>query len=77
MARFGTEKEAADYLGLPIATFRDLVGAKRLPGLVAEFGKYDLKAIDEAADTISGVGKPSNRFDQWIEERRRRNARSA
>ena len=52
MARLASEKEAADYIGLEVATFRAWVSSGRLPQPIADCGKYDLKAIDLAIDRI-------------------------
>jgi hypothetical protein len=74
MARLLTEKEAAEAIGLELATFRDWVSCGRLPKAIPECGKFDLKAIDAAIDRISGLGGPSNALDAW---RAKQNARSA
>jgi predicted site-specific integrase-resolvase len=73
MARLVTEKEAAEIIGIELATFRDWVSCGRLPKPIPECGKFDLKAIDAAIDKISGLGGPSNALDAW----RIKNARSA
>ena len=69
VARLATEKEAADYIGLDLATFRAWVECGRLPKPIADCGKYDLKAIDLALDRISGLGSASNALDAWREQR--------
>ena len=65
MARLASEKEAADYIGLEVATFRAWVSSGRLPQPIADCGKYDLKAIDLAIDRISGIGTATNALDAW------------
>jgi excisionase family DNA binding protein len=65
MARLVTEKEAAEYVGLELATFRAWVSSGRLPGPIPDCGKYDVKALDKAIDLISGLGGPSNALDAW------------
>lgn len=65
MPRLATEKEVAIYIGLDLATFRQWVGSGRLPKPLPDCGKYDLKAIDNALDRISGIGAPSNALDYW------------
>jgi excisionase family DNA binding protein len=65
MARLITEKEAADYIGLELATFRAWVASGRLPEAMPDCGKYDSKAIDLALDRISGINSPVNALDAW------------
>jgi hypothetical protein len=65
MARLASEKEAADAVGLDLATFRAWVAAGKLPNAIPECGKFDLKAIDAALDRLSGLGSPSNALDAW------------
>jgi hypothetical protein len=65
MARLASEKEAADYIGLELATFRTWVSSGRLPSPIADCGKYDLKAVDLALDRISGIGGAANALDAW------------
>ena len=69
MARLATKKEAADYIGLDLATFRSWVGCGRMPKPLPDCGKFDLKAIDAALDRISGLGSASNALDAWRERR--------
>jgi hypothetical protein len=70
------EMEAAEFIGIPVATFRAWVGCGRLPSPLLDCGKYDLKAIDVALDRISGLDTPANALDAW-RARGGRNARSA
>ena len=65
VSRLASEKEAADYIGLEVATFRAWVSSGRLPQAIADCGKYDLKAIDLAIDRISGIGSATNALDTW------------
>jgi hypothetical protein len=65
MARLVNEKDAADAVGLDLATFHEWVSSGRLPRPIADCGKYDLKAIDAAIDRISGLGSPANALDAW------------
>jgi predicted site-specific integrase-resolvase len=69
MARLATEKEAAEQIGLDVATFRSWVECGRLPKPLSDCGKYDLKAIDAALDRISGLGPSTNALDAWRERR--------
>jgi excisionase family DNA binding protein len=73
MPRLATEKEAAEYLGLELATFRAWVECGRLPKPLPDAGKYDLRALDAAVDRISGLGSPANALDAW----RSKNARAS
>lgn len=65
MVRLATETNAAKRLGLPLATFRQLVASGRLPKPIEEFGLYDMKALDAALDRLSGIGGPGNAYDAW------------
>ena len=76
MARRVGEKEAADAIGLDLATFRAWVASGKLPKPIPECGKFDLKALDAALDRISGLGGPSNALDAWKAKGRTRNART-
>ena len=69
MPRLLSEKHAAKALGIPLATFRDLVATGKLPKPLDQFGLYDMKAIDAAFDRISGLGSPRNAYDAWKEKR--------
>jgi hypothetical protein len=75
MPRLATEKEAAEAIGLELATFRSLVECGKLPKPLPECGKFDMKAIDVALDRISGLGSPANALDAW--RARGANARSS
>jgi predicted site-specific integrase-resolvase len=65
MARLACEKETAETIGLELSTFRTWVACGRLPGPIEDCGKYDLKAIDQALDRISGIGSATNALDAW------------
>jgi hypothetical protein len=65
MARLVAEKEASEYAGLDLATFKAWVACGKLPKPLPDCGKYDLKAIDAAIDRVSGLGGPSNALDAW------------
>ena len=75
MARLLTEKEAAESVGLDVATFRNWVSSGKLPKPIADCGKFDIRAIDAALDLLSGLGGPSNALDTW--KLRGRNARAS
>lgn len=65
MTRLVTEKEAAEAVGLDLATFRAWVAAGKLPKPIPDCGRYDLKAIDAALDRVSGLGTATNALDAW------------
>jgi hypothetical protein len=69
MARLVTEREAADYIGLDLATFQSWVEYGRFPKPLVDCGKFDLKAVDAALDRISGLGSSSNALDVWLQRR--------
>ena len=69
MARLATEKEASDYIGLDLATFRIWVEGGRLPKPLVDCGKFDLKAIDAALDCLSGLGSSSDALDVWLRQK--------
>lgn len=65
MARLLTEKEAAESIGLDLATFRNWVASGKMPKPIPDCGKYDLKALDKALDRLSGIETASNALDAW------------
>jgi hypothetical protein len=65
MSRLVYEKEAAEEVGLELATFREWVKCGKLPKPIEECGKYDLKALDAALDRVSGLGSAANALDAW------------
>jgi hypothetical protein len=69
VTRLATAQEAAEHIGLDLATFRSWVECGRLPKPLPDCGKFDLKAVDVALDRISGLGNSSNALDAWRERR--------
>jgi hypothetical protein len=65
MARLVTEREAADSIGLDLATFKAWVECGKLPKPLPDCDKFDLKAIDAAIDRVSGLGGATNALDAW------------
>jgi hypothetical protein len=63
--RLVSEKEAVDETGIPAATFRNWVATGKLPRPIPDLGLFDMKAIDQAIDKISGLGGPTNALDAW------------
>jgi hypothetical protein len=75
MARLVTDQEGADYIGLPLATFRAWVEIGRLPKPIPDVDKFDIKALDQAIDGISGLDTPANALDAWRETKESKRAR--
>jgi hypothetical protein len=75
MPRLVAEKEAAESIGLPLATFRAWVETGRLPKPIPDCGLYDIKALDAALDRVSGLGTPSDALDAWRARGRHSGAR--
>jgi hypothetical protein len=69
MTRLASEQQAAQDIGLDVATFRAWVDCGRLPKPLPDCGKFDLKAIDAALDRVSGLDTPANALDAWRERR--------
>ncbi len=69
MARLASEQQAAEQVGLDLATFRAWVECGRLPKRLPDCGKFYLKAIDAALDRISGLGDAGNALDAWRDKR--------
>lgn len=70
MARFVSEKEAAEYIGVDTSLVRAWVACGRLPQPIPDCGKFDLRAIDVALDLLSGIGTPTNSLDAWRAKKR-------
>ena len=69
MARLAAEKDAAEAVGLDLATFRHWVEIGRLPKPLPDCNRFDMRAIDAALDRISGLGAPANALDAWRDKR--------
>ncbi len=63
--RLLTREQAAAYCGLSTHGFSEWVRAGRLPGPIAGTARWDLRAIDAALDSLSGIGIGSLALDQW------------
>lgn len=50
-----TAEEAADYCGLSVSGFRHWVSTGKLPCKIMGTNRYDLKAIDQGLDKLSGL----------------------
>jgi len=55
--RFFDESSAAKALGLPLNTFRAMIRAGTLPGPVPSAGLYDIVALHDACDRLSGLAR--------------------
>jgi hypothetical protein len=69
--RLLTREQAAAYCGLSVTGFGGWVKSGRLPGPIPRTARWDLKAIDIALDSASGIadrdegGIDSLVLDQW------------
>jgi predicted DNA-binding transcriptional regulator AlpA len=65
--RLLTRDQAATYCGLSRQAFSTWVRQGRLPGPVFGSARWDLRAIDAALDSASGLAKGANTsaLDQW------------
>jgi hypothetical protein len=63
--RLLTREQAAAYCGLSVNGFSEWVKSGRLPGPIPSTARWDLKAIDIALDSASGIGIGSSVLDQW------------
>ncbi len=71
--RLLTRKQAAQYCALLAQGFSEWVKRGRLPPSIPGTTRWDLKAIDAALDTMSGLSSSAeNTFDQWKTERARK-----
>lgn len=71
--RLVTREEAAEYCALSPSTFSLWVREGRLPPALSGTNRYDLKAIDRALDSLSGIEHVElSALDSWREKRARR-----
>jgi hypothetical protein len=69
-----TRREAAAFVGLPLATFDKARRDGKYPGPTLPGRRYDRVALEQAMDRMSGTeGRADNALDEW---RRQRGARS-
>jgi hypothetical protein len=65
--RLLTREQAAAYCGLSVQGFGRWVRLGRLPDPIPGTARWDLKAIDIALDSASGISNTaSSPLDQWI-----------
>ena len=69
-SRLLTREEAAAYCRLSTQGFSQWVKMGRLPGPIAGTARWDLRAIDAALDSLSGIGSDTQEdaFDKWKHE---------
>jgi|SRR5450759_226351 hypothetical protein len=70
-SRLLTREEAAAYCRLSPQGYSQWVKIGRLPGPIAGTARWDLRAIDTALDSLSGIGpnKEEDAFEKWKRER--------
>jgi hypothetical protein len=68
--RLLSRAEAAVYCGLSCQGFSEWVKSGRLPESIVGTARWDLRAIDAALDSLSGIGsyKEEDTFDKWKRE---------
>jgi hypothetical protein len=71
--RLACRDVAAKYCGLSRSAFSDWVRIGRLPTPIIGTARWDLKAIDRALDSLSGIEQTeSSALDDWRVKRARR-----
>jgi hypothetical protein len=65
--RLLNRQQAASYCGLSVQGFSQWVKVGRLPGSLPGTARWDMKAIDAALDSVSGVADREDMpaLDQW------------
>jgi hypothetical protein len=72
-ARLVSREQAAFYCGLSASAFSRWVKLQRLPPPLPGTSRWDLKAIDVALDSLSGLQRTeTSALDEWREKRARR-----
>jgi hypothetical protein len=71
--RLLTREEAAAYCSLSVQGFSRWVRLGKLPGPISGTCRWDLRAIDAALDSASGIDHmpPTNPLDEWRRSRAR------
>lgn len=81
--RLASRERAAAYCCLSLSAFSNWVKSGRLPPPIAGTARWDLKAIDQALDALSGLNDASSSkaegaaLDQWRMSRARRSERNS
>lgn len=82
-ARLASRDRAAAYCCLSLSAFSNWVSNGRLPPPIAGTARWDLKAIDRALDTLSGLHDAKHSktdgtaLDEWRMNRARRSERNS
>jgi hypothetical protein len=71
--RLVSRNAAADYCGLSVQGFSSWVRQGRLPGPLTGTARWDLRAIDAALDSASGISTAAtpSPLDEWRAKRAR------
>jgi predicted DNA-binding transcriptional regulator AlpA len=78
LTRLLSRHQAACYCGLSASAFSNWVKAGRLPASIFQTARWDLKAIDRALDSLSGIEESgSTALDEWRAKRARRSERNS
>jgi hypothetical protein len=73
IVRLLTREEAARYCSISVQTFSHWVNLRRLPPPIDGTKRWDLKAIDLALDSLSGLATAESfALDEWKMKRARR-----
>ena len=64
MPRLLSEHDAAEWVGVGLSEFRELVASGKLPKPILG-NKFDKRAMHAALDRVSGIGNPANALDAW------------
>jgi hypothetical protein len=71
--RLLTRAQAAIYCNISVSTFSNWVKIGRLPLPISGTNRWDLRAIDQALDALSGItNEPASALDLWKLQRARR-----
>src|SRR5260370_41621763 len=77
--RLASREDAARYCRLSKSTFSSWVRSGRLPRPLPGTARWDLKALDLALDSLSGIEQhsPTLALDEWRTKRARRSQRNS
>jgi predicted DNA-binding transcriptional regulator AlpA len=81
--RLVSRDQAASYCGLSVSTFSNWVKIGRLPSALSGTSRWDLKAIDLALDSLSGLLRTqtpdvaTSALDEWRAKRARQSQRDS
>lgn len=77
--RLLSREQAAAYCGLSLQAFSRWTKVGRLPPPLTGTARWDLKAIDRALDSLSGLAEAAEEtpLDEWRTKRARRSERNS